>query len=103
MYCIIVKTKLHPGTEKAFLAAMMPNAEASVREEEGCIVFDVLKDQDDDDTFYLYEIYTSPDALAVHKETKHYKDTRAIVNALISEQSVVRAGVTALNPEIKSR
>ena len=101
MYCIIVKTKLHPGTKKAFLAAMLPNAEASVREEQGCIAFDVLEAQEEPDTFYLYEIYTNPEALATHKQTEHYKQTRAQVNDLIAEQSVIRADVTALNPAVR--
>ena len=87
--------------KKAFLAAMLPNAEASVREEEGCIVFDVLEAQEEPDTFYLYEIYSTPEALATHKETEHYKQTRAVVNDLISEQSVIRADVTALNPTVR--
>ena len=80
---------------------MLPNAKTSVREEEGCIVFDVLQAQEDTDTFYLYEIYTNPEALATHKETDHYKQTRAAVNDLIAEQSVIRADVTALNPTVR--
>lgn len=98
MYCIIVKTQLKPGTRKAFLDAMLPNAEASVRDEPGCIAFDVLEAREEDDTFYLYEIYASPDALAAHKETPHYNACRAVVNDLIAKQSVIRADVTALNP-----
>ena len=98
MYCIIVKTQLKPGARKAFLDAMLPNAEASVRDEPGCIAFDVLEAREEEDTFYLYEIYTGQDALAAHKETPLYKDSRAVVNDLIAEQSVIRADVTALNP-----
>ena len=98
MYCIIVKTKLNPGTRKTFLDAMLPNAEASVQEESGCLVFDVLEAREEDDTFYLYEVYTGPDALAVHKETPHYAACRQVVNDLIAEQSVIRADITSLNP-----
>ena len=98
MYCIIVKTKLKPGTRKAFLDAMLPNAEASVRDEEGCLVFDVLEAREEDDTFYLYEVYTSTQALELHKQTPHYAASRAVVGDLIAEQSVIRSNVTALNP-----
>jgi len=98
MYCIIVKTQLKPGARKAFLAAMLPNAEASVRDEPGCFVFDVLEAREDPDTFYLYEIYADQNALALHKETPHYAASRAIVNDLIAEQSVIRADVIAMNP-----
>lgn len=98
MYCIVVKTQLKPGARKAFLAAMLPNAEASVKTEVGCLVFDVLEARDEEDTFYLYEIYMDQAALATHKETKHYAECRAIVNDLIAEQSVTRSDVVAVNP-----
>lgn len=98
MYCIIVKTELKPGTRKAFLNAMLPNAEASVRDELGCYVFDVIECRDHVDTFYLYEIYADQNALALHKETPHYQASRAVVNDLIAQQTVIRADVISMNP-----
>lgn len=98
MYCIVVKTQLKPGARKAFLDAMLPNAEASVRDEPGCHVFDVLEAREEPDTFYLYEIYADQAALAAHKETPHYASSRAIVNDLIAAQSVIRADVISMNP-----
>ncbi|WNK20178.1 putative quinol monooxygenase [Halomonas piscis] len=97
MYCIIVQTQLKPGKREAFLRAMLPNAEASVREEPGCHVFDVLEDQENPDLFHLYEIYESKEALAEHKTTEHYKESRAVVNELIAEQNVIKADVLAAN------
>lgn len=102
MYCIIVKTQLKPGTRKAFLDAMLPNAEASVRMEPGCLAFDVVEAREEPDTFYLYEVYASTDALDAHKLTPHYTASRAVVGELIAEQSVIRADVTALNPMPRS-
>jgi (4S)-4-hydroxy-5-phosphonooxypentane-2,3-dione isomerase len=98
MYSIIVKTKLKPGTTDAFLAAMLPNAAASVRDEPGCHTFDVLQDKADPELFWLYEIYQDEAALADHKLTPHYKASRAVVTELIAEQSVIRAEVLAVNP-----
>jgi quinol monooxygenase YgiN len=98
MYSIIVKTKLKPGTTQAFLDAMLPNAEASVRDEPGCHTFDVLQDRADPELFWLYEIYQDEAALAAHKETPHYQASRAVVNELIAEQSVIRADVLVVNP-----
>lgn len=95
MYCIIVKTQLKPGQREAFLAAMLPNAEASVRDEPGCYVFDVLDDRDNPELFHLYEIYADEQALADHKTTVHYKASREVVTPLIAEQSVIRADVLA--------
>lgn len=98
MYCIVVRTELKPGKRDAFLAAMLPNAEASVRLEPGCHVFDVLAAEEAPDTFYLYEIYADKEALQAHKQTDHYRDSRAVINDLIAKQSVVRADVVAVNP-----
>ncbi len=98
MYCIVVRTQLKPGKRSEFLEAMLPNAEASVRDEPGCHVFDVLEAQEEPDTFYLYELYTDKQALQAHKETSHYKASRAVVNDLVEAQSVIRADVVAANP-----
>ncbi|WP_116473433.1 putative quinol monooxygenase [Zobellella maritima] len=98
MYSIIVKTRLKAGTREQFLPVMQENAAASVRDEPGCHVFDVLQDKADPELFYLYEVYEDEAALAAHKETPHYQRSRALVNPLIAEQSVIRAEVLALNP-----
>lgn len=98
MYCIIVRTQLKPGTRERFLEAMLPNAQASVREESGCHVFDVIEDRDTPDLFHLYEIYADEQALAEHKQTPHYKASREVVTPLIEAQSVIRADVLATNP-----
>ncbi|XKE44724.1 antibiotic biosynthesis monooxygenase [Halomonas organivorans] len=103
MYCIIVQTRLKPGTRERFLEAMLPNAEASVRDEPGCHAFDVIEDRDTPDLFHLYEIYTDQQALAAHKETPHYQASRAVVNELIAEQQVIRADVLATNPPVRSQ
>lgn len=101
MFCIIVKTQLKPGQRERFLEAMLPNAAASVREEPGCHVFDLLEDQQDPNLFYLYEIYRDEAALAEHKQTPHYQASREVVNPLIEQQSVIRAGVLATSPEVR--
>lgn len=98
MYCIIVKTELKEGVRKKFLDAMLPNAEASVRDEPGCLVFDVLEMREEPDTFLLYEVYESQAALEDHKQTPHYKASRAVVTDLIERQTVLRSDVIALNP-----
>lgn len=98
MYCIIVKAELKPGTRENFLAAMLPNAESSVQKETGCLVFDVIEDREAPNTFYLYEIFKDERALAAQKETTHYRESRAVVNELIAQQSVIRTNVVAMSP-----
>ena len=101
MYCIIVRTELIPGNRERFLAAMLDNARASVRDEPGCLVFDVIEDRETPDCFHLYEIYRDEQALAAHKETPHYRASREVVTPLIAAQSVIRADVLGCNPELR--
>lgn len=98
MYCIIVKNVVREGARDAYLAAMLPNARDSVANEPGCLTFDVIQSQDEPDTFYLYEIYTSPDALQTHKQTPHYLNSRPLIADLLVETSVICADVVARNP-----
>ena len=93
VYCIIVKNVLKPDTKDDYLAAMLPNATASVRDEPGCHRFDVLEAREEPNTFYLYEIYDDPAALTAHKETSHYKESRIVLAECVNEASVIRADV----------
>ena len=83
---------------KRFLDAMPPNAEDAARDQPGCTVFDVLEAREEPDTFLLYEIYESHDALEDHKQTQHYHASRAVVTDLIERQSVPRSDAIAINP-----
>lgn len=97
MYCIVVKNVIRDGAREEYLAAMLPNAKASVANEPDCLVFDVLEAKEEPNTFYLYEIYASPDALQTHKQTEHYLRSRPLIADLVVEQSVLRADVIEMN------
>ncbi|WP_137885146.1 putative quinol monooxygenase [Pseudomonas sp. 2FE] len=98
MYCLILKTQLKPNSFEAFMAAMRVNAAASVRDEPGCLMFDVLRDRSDPDLLYLYEIYTDEAAFEAHMLTAHFLASRPLVNPLIVTQEVIEADGLALNP-----
>ncbi|MGF1697862.1 antibiotic biosynthesis monooxygenase [Vibrio kyushuensis] len=93
MYCIIVKNRVKPENEQRYKSIMTENAQASVRNEEGCYQFDIIQDKETPDTFYLYEIYSNTEALQLHKQTPHYLDSRKQLGDMVIEQSVIRADV----------
>ncbi len=97
MYCIIVKNQIKNGCRDVYLKAMLENAEAAVIKEAGCHVFDVLEAKEEKNTFYLYQIYSNPGALEVHKETTHYLRSSQLISDLIESVSVVNADVIATN------
>jgi len=99
MFCIIVKNLVKKGCRDQYLAVMKENAKASVNNEAGCFVFDVLECQADDHCFYLYEIYADKAALAEHKLTEHYLASRQQITGLVEDQSVIRCDVVERNTE----
>ncbi|MBT8768655.1 putative quinol monooxygenase [Metapseudomonas boanensis] len=97
MYCLLLKTQLKPGSLDDFMDAMRINAAASVRDEPGCLVFDVLQDRSDPDLVWLYEVYTDEAAFEAHMLTPHFLASRPLVNPLILRQEAIEANALALN------
>ncbi|MBW3695941.1 antibiotic biosynthesis monooxygenase [Vibrio sp. T187] len=100
MFSIIVKNVVKQGSREQYLAVMKENALASVSNERGCYVFDVLEAQEDDHVFYLYEIYSDEAALAEHKLTDHYLASRQQLAGLVVDQSVIRCDVVDRNSKL---
>lgn len=97
MYCIIVKNVIKPECKTDYLAVMLENANASVANETGCHTFDVIEALEEDDTFYLYEIYEDKQALAIHKQMPHYLASRPLLANIVTEVAVIRANVLGCN------
>ena len=68
---VFVKVEIKPDRVGDFLKAMKIDADGS-NKEPGCIRFDVHKDAEKDNVFYMYESYKDSDAAQVHRETEHY-------------------------------
>lgn len=98
MYCLLLKTQLKPGSLEAFMEAMRINAAASVRDEPGCLVFDVLRDRSDPERVWLYEVYIDEAAFEAHMRTPHFLASRPLVEPLILRQDCIEADALALNP-----
>jgi len=72
MLVVLVHIRVKVDRVDAFREACVENARNSVQEP-GVARFDVLQQQDDPTNFTLVEIYRTPEAPAVHKQTDHYK------------------------------
>jgi len=97
VYSLLLKTQLQPGTLERFMDAMRINAASSVRDEPGCLVFDVIRDYSDPDLVWLYEVYESEAAFEAHMLTAHFLASRPLVEPLIVRQEVVEGEVLAFN------
>ena len=66
-FAIVVEAEIVPERVEEFLDVIEKDAVGS-RAEEGCLRFDVLRDQSDPNKFFFYEVYVDAAAVAVHKE-----------------------------------
>src|SRR5262249_60721393 len=57
LFALVVSLKVKPDKRDQFLAAAEDDSTCSVRDEPGCLRFDVLQDQSDANHFYFYEVY----------------------------------------------
>lgn len=69
----MVSINVKPGHAAEFLDAFRINYEGT-RAEPGNVRFDVLRDPDDENSFTIYEVFTSPEAVDEHRKTAHYQE-----------------------------
>jgi len=82
MLAIWVKVKIKPSMREQFLKAIEADALASERDEPGCLRFNVLQDERDENVYYFYEVYTDQAALEAHRKTRHYATWRDVADVL---------------------
>ena len=71
MYVIIASMKIKDGHKDEFLAALLEDAQASVRDEPDCFRFDVIQDAGDANLVWLYEVYKDEAAFQTHLKSPH--------------------------------
>ncbi|HEV2425600.1 MAG TPA: antibiotic biosynthesis monooxygenase [Terriglobia bacterium] len=84
MLIIHVHVRVRPEFVEEFKLATVENAQNSVKEP-GIARFDVVERRDDPTRFVLVEVYRSPDATALHKESAHYRLWKERVESMLAE------------------
>jgi autoinducer 2-degrading protein len=97
MFSLVVHLEVRPGSREEFLAGMTANAEASVRDEPGCLRFDVCSVDGEENRFVLYELYTDADAFAAHKRTPHFSAWREVAGRVLASQQNTAGTLLATN------
>jgi autoinducer 2-degrading protein len=82
MYVLVVSAKVKPEQRGRFLEAIEDNAVRSVRDEPGCLRFDVVVDNDDP---HHYLVYRDQDAFAAHRDSEHFARWRQAAEVCLSE------------------
>ena len=70
--CLVISIRTLPGRREAFLRGISRNAAHALRDEPGCLRFDVVGDPEDENAFWVYEVFADADALAAHRRTPHF-------------------------------
>lgn len=74
MIILHVTIQVKPEHVSEFLEIVRYDAEHSEKDEPGCLRFDVSRDRDDPNRFYLYEVYRDQAAFEAHRQTPHFKE-----------------------------
>ncbi len=77
MLAMWVKVRVKPQGRQRFLQAIEADALGSERDEAGCMRFNVLQDEKDENVYYFYEVYKDQAALEAHRTMPHYATWRA--------------------------
>ena len=72
MFTVVVTLEVRPEELDAFVEGIGVNARASLRDEPGCLRFDVGAVADDETRFVLYELYTDAAAFEAHRRAPHF-------------------------------
>jgi autoinducer 2-degrading protein len=84
MYTVIVNLQVRPELRTEFLAGIRINALASVRDEPGCLRFDVHQRADDPNKFILYELYADEAAFYdAHRSAPHDAEWRRVAERCV--------------------
>ena len=72
MLAIFVKVRIKPDKRDKFLKAIEHDQIHSEGDEPGCLRFNVLQDQKDQNLYYFYEVYKDQAAIEAHRGAPHY-------------------------------
>lgn len=88
MFAVFVDFTIKTDQMGDFLPLMQHNAEVSVRDEPGCVQFDVVRSDSAPDTVMLYETYVDAEAFQAHLDTPHFRSFDAAVADMIAHKDV---------------
>jgi len=94
MISLIVKLRIKPEQRDTFLKAVEVDALGSERDEPGCLRFNVLQSEEDENVYYFYELYKDEAALDAHRAAPHYAVWREAAAVALTEPAEVKRATT---------
>ena len=103
LFTVVVDFQLKPGARAQFRRLIDVNADASVRDEPGCLQFDVLEPDGEGDRVLLYEIYTDKAAFEAHLRAPHYRTFADASADLCLEKKIIRCDLVFSGANVASQ
>jgi autoinducer 2-degrading protein len=91
MLAMWVTVRVKPDQRQRFLEAIEVDALGSERDERGCLRFNVLQDERDENVYYFFEVYEDQAALEAHRTMPHYAVWRAAADTLDGPTEATRS------------
>lgn len=98
MFALFGTINIKPGFREAFLESMLDDARGSMTDEPGCFRFDVLVDDKNPNTIYLYEVYRDQAAFDAHCQAPHFIRWRDTTKDWVDEPRVPMVTFQPLYP-----
>ena len=100
MFTVIVNLTVRPDRVEEFLDGIHANALASLRDEPGCLRFDVHRITEQPNRFVLYELYASSEAFHTeHRSQPHYVTWREVAARCVEPGGQVNTFAVPAFPE----
>ena len=95
---IIVEFQLKPRKQAEFEKLIRAHAERSLKEEKGCLRFDVLQPIDSDglliaDCIWLTELYEDADAVKEHEDSPRMPILGEAIGSLVANKRLIKAAL----------
>jgi (4S)-4-hydroxy-5-phosphonooxypentane-2,3-dione isomerase len=104
LYSLVVKIKLPPEYVDQYMKSIVENdAMGAVTNEPGCYRFDVMQDQEDPTTLYLYEVYKDKEAFDAHVQSSHMARHREATKNIPHESQATRCWVKFPSDEVYAK
>jgi (4S)-4-hydroxy-5-phosphonooxypentane-2,3-dione isomerase len=90
MHIVLVQVTVRPDMLGDFEDALLHNARESVAHDQGCVRFDVSQHVEDPTRWVLYEVYDTPAAHALHRQSSHFLAYDAVAARAVTEKAVAK-------------
>ncbi|MBJ6745866.1 antibiotic biosynthesis monooxygenase [Streptococcus sp. 121] len=73
----------------AFEKSVLKNMKTSLQEEEGVLAMYAVKDREQPQVWYFFEVYASPEAYQAHRQTEHFQTYLAETQDLVVDKQLI--------------